>query len=845
MRVAVRFNGGPVWSAIDAGAFTFATNIVPGDVIDFAVYGGFGGGATPVDVQIRVAQSYANCSVTVLDTRGDADPTNGTYSVAYGTVLNAHVPAIVTDGSIRHICTGASVDGTTFTQDPVNQVSLTVTNDATLIWDWSSEHLLATAVEGNGTITGEGWYAAGTCVVLSASPAAGFRFSSWSDGELSLSRTVTVPNGGATYTALFSPLPRGMVRFQKAAFSAKEDDSFVKLTVERIDGSYGEATVHCGATDESAESGEDYLFEPTTLYWADGASGAKSIYVELLDDSSCEGAESFTVVLSDATGASIGTPSSAPVTILDNEPGTTVTPRFSESLDFGNVATNATSTQIVELWNDGNAPLLVTNITVTACFSVTQQVITVAAGASVCIAVTFAPVEVTAYAGQLTLGCNATSGSPSLSLSGIGIEPVTTCGTRTIMGRTALITVEVPAGASVLGVEDELGQALIPLTISDGGTWDPLSRKVKWFFNEPGQIRSRTLQYTVDTDGSVVSGAVNFGSGNQPIGGDTEFVGDAVPMLLHPADNNGDWRIVLDEASACVARWRNGIDDYKTPVVVRGITLYLQGERYTFDPSVSAEAKRWIPVIPSAAAGTPSADPIAMTMQSSPYSGAVRIADSTNVTITVTPEANTLAWGLDEAVAQDVQIGAISHNGTWDATHRKIKWLFPDGTPRTVSYSISGEAGTTASVEGIASFDGSESPVAGTATVAVPLPFLTWAERRGLSGTQDALFLATDVQSGQPNALAYAFSPNLTSNTPLLGVRWTGGVPLIDTPVPNPAAAPFVEVLVVGKTDLSTAGWPITLLPVSTAAHAETNRYFWTLPTPLPQCFFKVRVVPK
>jgi hypothetical protein len=54
-----------------------------------------------------------------------------------------------------------------------------------------------------GTVTGGGSLATNTTHTLTAVPAAGYELQSWDDGSTSPTRTITVPVGGATYTATF------------------------------------------------------------------------------------------------------------------------------------------------------------------------------------------------------------------------------------------------------------------------------------------------------------------------------------------------------------------------------------------------------------------------------------------------------------------------------------------------------------------------------------------------------------------------------------------------------------------------------------------------------------------
>lgn len=56
MTVAVRLDNQPWWSAGDSGAFDLTTSVVYGTTIDFAVYGGYGFGNTPISATI----SYQN-----------------------------------------------------------------------------------------------------------------------------------------------------------------------------------------------------------------------------------------------------------------------------------------------------------------------------------------------------------------------------------------------------------------------------------------------------------------------------------------------------------------------------------------------------------------------------------------------------------------------------------------------------------------------------------------------------------------------------------------------------------------------------------------------------------------
>lgn len=99
----------------------------------------------------------------------------------------------------------------------------------------------------------------------------------------------------------------------------------------RTGGTAGEATVDyatsdtsganaCNVTNNIANSRCDYGITVGTLRFVDGEA-SKTISIPIIDDSYVEGDETFTVTLTDPTGATIGNPGAATVTINDNDVG--------------------------------------------------------------------------------------------------------------------------------------------------------------------------------------------------------------------------------------------------------------------------------------------------------------------------------------------------------------------------------------------------------------------------------------------------------------------------------------------------------------------------------------------
>jgi hypothetical protein len=118
-------------------------------------------------------------TLTVQSAQGGAAP--GSTTAFSGTTLSERiVNSPVINGATQHVCTGASVAGNLFTQNSPTNVTLTLTNHATLTWAWQTQYRLTTAVSGTGTVTPGGWQIAGNSVVLTATAGAGTHFVSWS-----------------------------------------------------------------------------------------------------------------------------------------------------------------------------------------------------------------------------------------------------------------------------------------------------------------------------------------------------------------------------------------------------------------------------------------------------------------------------------------------------------------------------------------------------------------------------------------------------------------------------------------------------------------------------------------
>jgi hypothetical protein len=118
------------------------------------------------------------------------------------------------------------------------------------------------------------------------------------------------------------------VQFSQPSFSVSEGTSTLSVQVTRTGDTTGVSTVDyatsdtaganpCSALNGVASSRCDYITTLGTLQFAAGDI-TKTIAIPIIDDAYADGNESFTITLSNPTGATLGTPAIATLTITDN-----------------------------------------------------------------------------------------------------------------------------------------------------------------------------------------------------------------------------------------------------------------------------------------------------------------------------------------------------------------------------------------------------------------------------------------------------------------------------------------------------------------------------------------------
>ncbi|MFN2532656.1 MAG: Calx-beta domain-containing protein [Pyrinomonadaceae bacterium] len=126
-----------------------------------------------------------------------------------------------------------------------------------------------------------------------------------------------------------SAAPNVSIQFQSATVSATESTPDLIVTVTRSGDTTGTSSVdyttsdtagtqNCNMVNGAASSRCDYEITLGTLVFAAGET-SKTILIPLIDDVRSESSETFSLILTRPIGASLGAPSIATLTIIDNE----------------------------------------------------------------------------------------------------------------------------------------------------------------------------------------------------------------------------------------------------------------------------------------------------------------------------------------------------------------------------------------------------------------------------------------------------------------------------------------------------------------------------------------------
>jgi C1A family cysteine protease len=164
----------------NSGAISYTASVGYGgtDSFTFVVQDGYTS-STPATVSLIVALPSLTC--TVVSAYSGTAP--GTVVTNWGTTVSQWVTnSPITGGEgTQYVCVGATVAGNAFTPVSATNVTLMLTNAATVTWLWQTNYWWQVAVGTNGTVTpATGWYGRGSNLLATATPATYYTVGGWS-----------------------------------------------------------------------------------------------------------------------------------------------------------------------------------------------------------------------------------------------------------------------------------------------------------------------------------------------------------------------------------------------------------------------------------------------------------------------------------------------------------------------------------------------------------------------------------------------------------------------------------------------------------------------------------------
>jgi hypothetical protein len=164
------------------------------------------------------------------------------------------------------------------------------------------------------------------------------------DPDAEIDETFTVNLSGATNATISDNQGLGtilsddtpVIQFNSATYTVNEDALYVTMTVSRIGDFSKAASINYTTNDQAglnpcnlfngiASPRCDYAYSVGKLNFAAGQA-SRDIIIPIVNDVYVEGSETFTITLSNSTGGDLGVPSSATITILDNDSGVAANP---------------------------------------------------------------------------------------------------------------------------------------------------------------------------------------------------------------------------------------------------------------------------------------------------------------------------------------------------------------------------------------------------------------------------------------------------------------------------------------------------------------------------------------
>jgi len=295
-----------------------------------------GGGTSTNSGTISLTTTSPTVQVTI-----QTNPIGRTFTID-GSTFSTTQTLSWTTGSSHTISTTSPQSGTTgmqfvwssWSDGGAISHSATPSSNTTYTANFTTQFLLTMNAGTGGTVSpASAFFNSGQSVNISATPNAGFSFSSWSGTGTGSFSGATNPasvtmNGPITETASFVAIPK-TIQLSAPSYSIGEGGQILNVNVTRGGDATAAASVsfatsdgaglqNCNVANGKASSRCDYISTLGTINFAAGEV-SKTIPILIVDDSYAEGDEVFNITLTNPLGASLGAQALATITIKDNE----------------------------------------------------------------------------------------------------------------------------------------------------------------------------------------------------------------------------------------------------------------------------------------------------------------------------------------------------------------------------------------------------------------------------------------------------------------------------------------------------------------------------------------------
>ena len=185
--------------------------------------------------QIGAGFAVDRHTLEIASAHGTAAPPVGSHVRDYGSVMVNTVASPDTQGATRYVCTGWSMSGNGPAAGAEASMTMTLTNDAALTWQWRTQYLLDSEAGAGGSVdVADTWVDAGSNITVTATADPHYHFSGWSGDtngcSISSNQITVVMDGSREIYAAFEKdavILTGLSLDGPAAVSAGGSASYV------------------------------------------------------------------------------------------------------------------------------------------------------------------------------------------------------------------------------------------------------------------------------------------------------------------------------------------------------------------------------------------------------------------------------------------------------------------------------------------------------------------------------------------------------------------------------------------------------------------------------------------